>query len=454
MKLRIAFLQIQPTGTLSGNLEKGIRYCREAAENKADIALFPEMWSNGYNIYDRLPEEWKNDAVCADSDFVNEFGRLSKELNMAIAVTFLERIEAPDGNGLNPRNSVALFDRFGDRRFLYAKVHTCAFDVEKNLTPGNNFFVTTLNTVKGNIEAGAMICYDREFPESARALMLKGAEVVLVPNACPMEINRLSQLRGRAYENMMAVATCNYPAGVPDCNGGSSCFDGVAYVPSLKDSRDTCILQAGTAEGIYYADIDIDMLRDYRAREVHGNAYRRVDIYDILTKDLSAPDVSDFMEFYGKVVDAVNKTEVRLGWNTAIYPDETFICEALEKHELIYKLDHNKRIIAAAVVNNRVNDEYALIDWCINGPKEKIATIHALAVAPSVQGCGIASSFLQDILKKCREDGYEAVHLDVIDTNEPALKLYLRNGFALIKEIEMYYKSVGTRHFSMMEYIL
>jgi len=74
-----------------------------------------------------------------------------------------------------------------------------------------------------------MICYDREFPESARILMLKGAELVLVPNACPMEINRLSQLRARAFENMLAITTCNYPETVPECNGNSSVFDGIIY---------------------------------------------------------------------------------------------------------------------------------------------------------------------------------------------------------------------------------
>lgn len=53
--LKIALLQIAPTGTLSGNLEKGIACCRRAKEMGADIALFPEMWSNGYNIItDRL----------------------------------------------------------------------------------------------------------------------------------------------------------------------------------------------------------------------------------------------------------------------------------------------------------------------------------------------------------------------------------------------------------------
>lgn len=130
-----------------------------------------------------------------------------------------------------------------------------------------------------------MICYDREFPESARILMLKGAELILVPNACPMEINRLSQLRGRAYENMVGIATCNYPAEQPDCNGHSSAFDGVAYLPELPESRDTCILEAGGEEGIYLAEFDMDMIRKYRKKEVHGNAYRHPKKYHALIKE-------------------------------------------------------------------------------------------------------------------------------------------------------------------------
>ena len=102
-----------------------------------------------------------------------------------------------------------------------------------------------------------MICYDREFPESARILMLKGAEIILVPNACPMEINRLSQLRGRAYENMVGIATVNYPLGKPDCNGHSSAYDGVAYRVGKSGSRDTLVLEAGEREGIYLSLIHI-----------------------------------------------------------------------------------------------------------------------------------------------------------------------------------------------------
>lgn len=287
-KLKIALLQIAPCGTLSENLEKGIRSCRKAKEGGADIALFPEMWSNGYRIYERPVEEWKAEAIPADSDFVKAFGSLAQELNMAIGITLLERY------GDAPRNSLILFDRFGEQKFVYAKVHTCDFDVERNLTPGEDFYVTTLDTACGEVKVGAMICYDREFPESARILMLKDAELILVPNACPMELNRLSQLRARAYENMTAIATCNYPQTVPDCNGGSSVFDGVAYLPTLPDSRDTCILQAGGEEGIYMAELDLEQLRDYRRREVHGNAFRHPKKYGLLTEtEIREPFVRD-----------------------------------------------------------------------------------------------------------------------------------------------------------------
>ena len=278
--IKIALLQITPCKTLKENLQQGIKYCRKAKEKGADIALFPEMWSNGYNIYDRPAAEWKEEAISVHSDFVTAFGRLAKELNMAIGITLLEKHENA------PRNSLVLFDRFGEQKFVYAKVHTCDFDVERNLTPGDDFYVTVLDTERGGVNVGAMICYDREFPESARILMLKGAELILVPNACPMEINRLSQLRARAFENMTAIATCNYPETVPDCNGGSSVFDGVAYLPSLEGSRDVCILMADEQEGIYIAELDLVQLRSYREKEVHGNAYRHPDKYGILCKEV------------------------------------------------------------------------------------------------------------------------------------------------------------------------
>lgn len=210
---------------------------------------------------------------------IQKFSRLAAELQMAIGITFLERHDP------KPLNSIILFDRSGKEVLHYAKVHTCAFDMEKMLSPGENFFVADLNIGRGSVKIGSMICFDREFPESARILMLKGAEVILAPNACPMEINRLSALRTRAYENMLAVATCNYPDGQPDCNGHSTVFDGIAWLRDEPGVRDMCILEAPSEEGIYIADIDLDLLREYRASEVMGSKYRHPKKYESLVSD-------------------------------------------------------------------------------------------------------------------------------------------------------------------------
>ena len=286
--LTVALLQIAPGNSLEENQEKGIRACRRAKAMGADIALFPEMWSNGYRIYGRPKEEWTAEAISGESDFLRAFGNLAGELDMAVGITFLET--CPTG----PRNSLVLFDRHGKRVMTYAKVHTCDFDVERALTPGDDFYVADLDTEAGIVKVGAMICYDREFPESARILMLQGAEIVLVPNACPMEINRLSQLRARAFENMMGIATCNYPETVPDCNGHSNAFDGMAYLPELPESRDTCILEADGREGIFTAVFDLDKLRTYRREEMMGNTFRRPEKYGLLLeKEVHEPFIRE-----------------------------------------------------------------------------------------------------------------------------------------------------------------
>lgn len=271
LKLKIALLQILPCDNQNDNLKKGIEYCIKAKKENPDIILFPEMYNCGYKF-----DDLSISAINKNDDFILKFKELAKQLNFAIGITYLLN----DNNKY--KNTITLFDRFGEEVYTYSKVHTCDFGDEKVLTRGDDFYVKTLNTKNGNIKVGSMICYDREFPESARIMMLKGAELLLVPNACPMEINRLSQLRGRAYENMLAIATCNYPSPHPDCNGNSSIFDGVAYFEGFSGSRDTCVLQAQTEEGIYIGEVDLEMLRKYREEEVHGNSYRVPNKYKLL----------------------------------------------------------------------------------------------------------------------------------------------------------------------------
>jgi predicted amidohydrolase len=291
---KVALLQMIGCGSdTAANLAKGEAYCRRAGAMGADIALFPEMWSVGMTFYDPESEgdleRWRSLAISRDDPFILHFQNLARELNMAIALTYLEKRRE------RPRNSVSLIDRHGEIVLTYAKVHTCEFDVEAALEPGDGFPVCALDTEHGEVKIGFMICYDREFPESARILMLEGAELILTPNACTLGDHRLSQFKTRAYENMVGVAMTNYAA--PQENGHSVAYDGMAYhevTPPIVggEPRDTLIIEAGENEDVYLATFDTSALRAYRERETWGNAYRRPRLYEKLTdKSVGAPFV-------------------------------------------------------------------------------------------------------------------------------------------------------------------
>lgn len=301
-RFRVALLQLVSCGCDQvANLAKGERFCRRAKQMGADIALFPEMWNvgcgstlkrQGKGDLWRSPKLWDqvqlegilteeerrrflSQAVGEDDEFVARFRELAQELAMAIGVTYLQKWPGA------PRNCVSVIDRHGEIVMTYAKVHTCDFDEpEKSLTPGEDFYVCDLDTSIGPVRVGAMICFDREFPESARILMLQNAEVILIPNACELEEHRLNQLSARAYENMVGVAMTNYAA--PQNNGCSVAYDGMAFEQGGR-SRSMLVVQGSEGEDVLLADFDIDALRAYRRREVWGNSFRRPHRYSALT---------------------------------------------------------------------------------------------------------------------------------------------------------------------------
>ena len=139
---RVALLQMTAVGDdQDANLAKGEEFCRKARGLDADLALFPEMWNIGYSPAPPDADgrrHWARQALRLDGLFVEHFRSLASELDMAIALTFLERWEPA------PRNSVALIDRRGDILFTYAKVNTCDLDMEAALTTGDDFCVAAL----------------------------------------------------------------------------------------------------------------------------------------------------------------------------------------------------------------------------------------------------------------------------------------------------------------------
>jgi predicted amidohydrolase len=273
-----------PHGTdFIANLAKGEAFCRVAALVGADVALFPEMWNIGYAACPTDADgraAWRALAVTQQSEYVTHFRTLARELDMAIAPTYLER------RGEAVRNSVSLIDRHGELLFTYSKIHTCEWDWEAECEPGEDWYVAALDTRSGPAQVGAMICFDREFPEPARILMLKGAEIILTPNACELEANRIGQFRARAYENMLGVAMANYAA--PQENGHSVAFSPVCFGDDER-GRDPLVIEAGEAEGVYLAEFDLAAIRAWRAREAWGNAFRRPSRYSMLTSPAVEP---------------------------------------------------------------------------------------------------------------------------------------------------------------------
>ncbi|MFM1918847.1 MAG: hypothetical protein RLZZ303_481 [Candidatus Hydrogenedentota bacterium] len=269
-RLVVALLQLRPErDDLDRNAGIAMDGCRKAAELGADIALLPEMFSIGYTPFDpEKPgdkERFYALAKSTSSEYVQQFGRLADELEMAIAFTYLQAYDPL------PRNAVTVFDRHGEEVFTYAKVHTSDFKpMERSMTPGEEFHVATLDTAKGAVEVGAMICFDREQPESARILMLKGAELVLTPNACRLDELRIDQFKIRAWENVFGVAMTNYPT--PQHNGRS-----VAYSAAGEE-----LVLARSLPGIHLAHFDLKKMREKRAKVIHGDAYRRPHRYGLL----------------------------------------------------------------------------------------------------------------------------------------------------------------------------
>ena len=284
MKFTVALLQIAPFGNdQSRNLAKGLQYCREAKALGADLAVFPELWNIGFTpspIDFEARQLWTGSAIDRRSTFFRSFATLARELNLNTAITYLE------ANEPMPRNTVSVINRRGAVMLNYSKVFICDFGKEEllkpnpnvhdigcdvNCSPGEMFDVCTLSGAEGEVKIGAMICADREFPEVASQLMLNGAELIVVPNACTWDDIRTAGLKTRAFENLVGIAMINYPA--PQNNGNSQAYTCVAW----RNGKpiDTLIARAGEHEEILLATFDLDEIRQFRSTESWRMDYRR-----------------------------------------------------------------------------------------------------------------------------------------------------------------------------------
>ena len=98
--MKIALMQIGAGDTLDSALDRGLSACRRAKGLGADLALFPEMFSNGYRIYGRPPSQWMGEAIPAGHRFVRSFEELAKELEKStwksLAIPYVTNVTAQE----------------------------------------------------------------------------------------------------------------------------------------------------------------------------------------------------------------------------------------------------------------------------------------------------------------------------------------------------------------------
>ena len=260
MIFKTAILQMRSRNReLQNNISTVIEKMEDAKRNRAELLLLPECFITGYDL------TIDNDSALTTDD-LKPLCEKAKEWQIGVVATAITQGHE------KPQNAAFVIDKNGEILMQYAKVHTCDFADEKALESGNEFKVCDF----GGVKLGVMICYDREYPESARILMLKGAEIILVPNDCESMKPRVQALSTRAYENMCGVAMAN-PNGR---NAGNSC----AFSPICWDEDGECIdntllLADDESEGLFYAEFDMEKLRCYREREMLGNTFRKVKAY-------------------------------------------------------------------------------------------------------------------------------------------------------------------------------
>ena len=278
MGCRVAAIQLPGCGTDSAaNREMAATYLREAARLGADLALLPELATAPF-FCGEAPEAWRHLAEPRDGALVAEFAALCRALRIALLLPFYER------EGDRYFNSIALIDRAGSlvpargrRGFLpvIRKLHLPVPGEIRHFAAGEGLGVFELE----GLRLGALICYDRRFPECWRELRALGAELVAVPIAGEggdsVEFF-LGELRTHARENGVAVLSANkigseyVGAGVVQ-NYGESC---------VVDAEGKIMARRPGAEGpgVLIAEIDPAAIAATRRRWPYFEQ-RRLDLF-------------------------------------------------------------------------------------------------------------------------------------------------------------------------------
>ncbi len=280
-KIKVAALQLAFSDDIDENIAEVSKLVREAAGKGAQVILPPELFEGHY--FCRVEDEglFARAKPTAEHKAVTAMQALAAELKVHIPTSFFE------ADGPHHYNSLAMIDPEGRVQGVYRKSHIPdgpGYEEKFYFRPGNTGFKVW---PAEDTTVGVGICWDQWYPETARAMMLMGAQILFYPTAIgnephdpDLDTSRLWRraMIGHAVSNVVPVVAANR-IGTED----GQTFYGHSFI---CDERGDLLAEFGATEtGVLVAELDIDLAKRHRAAFGFFRD-RRPELYGRLAQDI------------------------------------------------------------------------------------------------------------------------------------------------------------------------
>ena len=284
-EITVAALQLAFSADMDANIANVSRLVREAASRGAQVILPPELFEGEY--FCRVEDEglFANARPTAEHPAVLAMQSLASELKVTIPTSFFE------ADGPHHYNSLAMIGPDGKVQGVYRKSHIPdgpGYEEKFYFRPGNTGFKVWDGPAESKgAKLGVGICWDQWYPETARAMMLMGAEVLFYPTAIGSEPHDTSLDTARLWRRAMVGHAVSNVVPVVAANRIGVEHDQTFYGTSfICDERGDILAELGRdEEGVITATIDIDRVKRHRAAFGFFRD-RRPELYGRLTADI------------------------------------------------------------------------------------------------------------------------------------------------------------------------
>jgi len=264
-KTTVAAIQTSYGRDTVENIAKTGRLVREAAKRGAQVILPPELFQDIYFCTRQDPKWFATAYPAREHPAIIALAPLAAELKVVIPISIFEK------DGPCYFNSVVIVDATGDILGVYRKSHIPdgpGYMEKYYFRPGDTGY-KAWSTRYGTIGVG--ICWDQWFPETARGMMLKGAELLFYPTAIGSEpydasLDTASRwqraMQGHAVSNAVPVIAANR-FGIEDNDGTKQRFYGHSFIVDHTGEK---VAELGSSEdGVILHTFDLDEIEAYRA---------------------------------------------------------------------------------------------------------------------------------------------------------------------------------------------